>query len=141
MARKENLELRHKIWQLYCKDNDQAEIARILKIDRQLVHYHMQKLKGELNYRLNIKSIEEFAEYRLRLMDSLEQEIAEVSRKIEHFESQEAYKLALSYREYRKELKTDLYRIMGDGEAVLSLKRKMAEKEQMVVPDNDNRLH
>lgn len=130
MARRKNLELRQKIWHLYCNNPDQSEIARQLKIDRQLVNYHIKKLKGEINYRLNVKTIEEFAEYRLKVMDSLEREIADVTAKIEYFESQEAYKLALAYREYRKELKVDLYRIMGDGEAVLSLRRKMMAKQE-----------
>lgn len=127
MARKANLELRHQIWTLYCNDPNQSTIAKKLGIDRQLVNYHIQKLKGEINYRLNVKSIEEFAEYRLKVMDSIEQEIADVTEKIAFLESQNAYDLSLKYREHRKDLKIDLYKVMGDGESVLALKRKMSE--------------
>lgn len=130
MGRPENLELRKKIWDLYCNNPEPAHIARELGIDRQLVHHHLKKIKGDLNYRLNVKTIEEFAEWRLALMDSLRKEIADITEKIDFLEKQGAYDLALKYRDYRKGLKLDLYEVMGDGEAVLSLRRKMLLKKK-----------
>ena len=129
MAKKVNLKLREQIWHLYCNDTNQTRIAEELKVPQQTVSWHINKLKGDINYRLNVKCIEEFAEYRLRMMDSLELEIAEVTKQIEKFEKLFEFEVALKYREYRKSLKLDLYEVMGDGEAVLALRRKMLSKD------------
>lgn len=126
MARKANLELRQQIWHLYCNDPDQTAISKKLKIPHQLVSYHIQKLKGEINYRLNKIAIEEFQETRLKVIDSVQQEIAQLSEEIDN-QAHPVIKIKL--RELRHQLRIDLYKLQGDGESVIALRKKMMEKE------------
>lgn len=119
MVTKVQADTRYKIYQLYLEGHDETTIAQKFGIAQQTVSFHIRKIRGSIDHRVNALAISEFQQEFIKIKDAINKDVSELSDKLAEAETVPDW---LAIHNARHTRRLDLWKLMGDGELVLAVR-------------------
>ena len=120
-----NSELKSVVYADYLNDLTENEIAKKHNLSRSMVHRTLSSIKGTLEHRISQIAIYEFEEYFIKLKDAIEKDVREITQDMEREEDPERKD---RLRQMRHQRRLDIWKLLGDGDMVLVMKKSGSSK-------------